>query len=65
MALLVVVGKVPLAELAQNFVNTLPVIEAFVQGRRPPYIAKVYRPPVSELARNATALGSISLWYPK
>lgn len=64
-ALLVVVGKVPLAELAQNFVNTLPTIEAFVRGRRPPYIAKVYRPPVTELARQVAAPGSISLWYPR
>lgn len=64
-ALLVVVGKVPLAELAQNFVNTLPRIEAFVRAHGPPYIAKVYRPPATELARNATTPGSISLWYPK
>lgn len=64
-ALLVVVGKVPLAELAQNFVNTLPKIEGFVDAHRPPYIAKVYRPPAPELAKDPAATGSISLWYPK
>jgi hypothetical protein len=64
-ALLVVVGKVPLAELARNFVNTLPRIEAFVGARQPPYIAKVYRPPATELARDPMAPGSVSPWYPK
>jgi hypothetical protein len=43
-ALLVVVGKVPLTALAQNFVNTLPKIMAFVDAHEPPYIAKIYRP---------------------
>ncbi len=59
-ALLVVVGKVPLADLARNFVNTLPRIEDFLDSHQPPYIAKVYRPPTSELTQ-----GSIQLWYPK
>ena len=62
-ALLVVVGKVPLAELALNFVQTLPRIEEFVDRHRPPYIAKVYRPAVLSLERK-TAQGSIVLWYP-
>lgn len=64
-ALLVVVGKVPLAQLAENFVNTLPRIEKFLDSQQPPYIAKVYRPSPSELARHPQAQGSISLWYPK
>jgi hypothetical protein len=64
-ALLVVVGKVPHAELAQNFVNTLPRIEAFVAAHQPPYIAKLYRPATTELARDAKAPGSVLLWYPK
>jgi predicted nuclease of predicted toxin-antitoxin system len=38
-ALLVVVGKVSLAELARNFVKTLPKIEAFLDEHAPPYIA--------------------------
>jgi hypothetical protein len=63
-ALLVVVGKVPLAELARNFVNTLPKIEEFVEAHRPPYIAKVYRPAAVELAQDPGTQGSIALWYP-
>jgi len=53
-ALLVVVGKAPLAELAHNFVASLPRIEKFLDEHDPPYIAKVYRAPAS-----------VSLWYPK
>jgi hypothetical protein len=62
-ALLVVVGKVPHADLAHSFVNTLPRIEAFLDEHEPPYIAKVYRPSISELARHADASGSVLLWY--
>lgn len=64
-ALLVVVGKVPLAQLAENFVNTLSRVEEFVDSHEPPYIAKVYRASPHELARDPSARGSISLWYPK
>lgn len=64
-ALLVVVGKVPHADLARNFVNTLPKIEAFLDEHEPPYIGKVYRPTAPELARDPDAKGSILLWYPK
>lgn len=64
-ALLIVIGKVPHAELARNFVNTLPRIKAFLDEHAPPYIAKVYRPPAPELARDPDAKGSIVLWYPK
>lgn len=63
-ALLIIVGKVPHAELAHNFVNTLPRIEAFIDDHEPPYIAKVYRPPAHELERRPDARGSIALWYP-
>lgn len=64
-ALLIVIGKVPHAELARNFVNTLPRIEAFLNQHQPPFIAKVYRPPAPELARDPDIKGSILLWYPK
>lgn len=64
-ALLVVVGKVALAELARNFVNTLPRIEVFLDEHKPPHIAKVYRPTATELARDLETKGSIALWYPK
>lgn len=62
-ALLVVVGKAPLAILAQNFVDTLPRIEEFVDHHEPPYIAKVYRP--ATLGKGAKPSGTIALWYPK
>lgn len=64
-ALLVVVGKVPHADLARNFVNTLPKIEAFLDEHVPPYIAKVYRASPTDIARDHAAKGSISLWYPR
>ena len=43
-ALLVVIGHAPYAELARSFVATAPRIVEFVREHRPPFIAKVYRP---------------------
>jgi len=63
--LLVVVGKAPYAELARNFVNTLPHVLTFFTAHRPPVIGKVYRPAPGELNRNANAAGRVELWYPK
>jgi hypothetical protein len=63
--LLIVVGHAPFAELARNFVNTLPKIEAFLGEHEAPCIAKVYRPAPAELARNPAATGTITLWHPK
>lgn len=63
--LLVIVGKVPLPLLAENFVITLPRIESFIAAHQPPFIGKVYRPAPAELARNASTMGTVSLWYPK
>ena len=64
-ALLIVSGKVPLPNLARNFVASLSRIEAFLDGHEPPYIAKVYRPSAAELASKPNTKGSIALWYPK
>lgn len=64
-ALLIVIGKVPHAELARNFVNTLPRIEAFLDDHKPPFIAKVYRASPTDIARDRAAKVSISLWYPR
>ena len=64
-SLLVVIGKAPYPNLARNFVATMPRITAFLDENAAPYIAKVYRPPVSDLARDPSAPGSIVLWYPK
>ena len=63
--LFIVIGKVPTAELARNFVRTLPRIEAMLDERKPPFIAKVYRPASAELARSVTSAGSVELWFPE
>lgn len=62
--MLLVVGHAPYRILAEHFVRTIPRIEDFVSAHRPPYIAKVFRPTPKELARNAEAPGTVSLWYP-
>jgi hypothetical protein len=64
-ALLVVVGNAPHAELAANFVRTVARITAFVGRHTPPFIPKVYRPTPADIAANPNAAGSVSLWYPK
>ncbi len=64
-ALLVVVGKVPLKELAANFVATITPISAFLASHQAPFIAKVYRSTQKELGISPGGTGSISLWYPK
>ncbi|MBE0548821.1 MAG: hypothetical protein IH627_14490 [Rubrivivax sp.] len=63
--LLILVGQVTTAELAYNFVRTLPRIETFLDGRSPPFIGKVYRAPPAELAKSAAAPGRVELWFPK
>jgi hypothetical protein len=63
-ALLVIVGAAPFADLARAFVATLPRIEHFLAQHEPPFIAKVYRPSPAETARRSVAPGRIELWYP-
>jgi hypothetical protein len=63
-ALLVIVGKARFPDLARAFVNTLPIIENFLHGHKPPFIAKVYRPSPAETARRSTAPGRVELWFP-
>jgi predicted nuclease of predicted toxin-antitoxin system len=65
--LLILVGQVTTAELAHNFVRTLPRIEAFLDGRSPPFIGKVYlyRAMSAELAKSAATPGRVELWFPK
>src|ERR1700730_1405935 len=63
--LLLVVGKVPFAALARNFVATVPRIDRFLARHGPPLIAKVYRPSPSILRINADTPGEVSLWYPR
>lgn len=61
---IILVGKASTRELAQNFVTTIERIEAFLEGRSPPFIAKVYRPSPEELLRHASAAGRVEDWYP-
>jgi len=61
--LLVVIGKAPFPQLAKHFVATVPTIKRFVAGHAAPWIAKVYRPSPSELARNPDSSGSVVLWF--
>lgn len=63
--LLILVGQATTAELAHNFLRTLPRIEAFLEGRSPSFIGKVYRATPAELAKSAAALGRVELWFPK
>ena len=63
--LLILVGQATTAELAHNFVRTLPRIAAFLEGRSPPFIGKVYRATPAELAKSAAAPGRVELWFPK
>lgn len=63
-ALLVVIGHAPFAELAQAFVATTPRILSFLTRHEPPYIAKVYRPSPADLANDPAALGRVELWHP-
>lgn len=62
-ALLVIVGKAPFPDLAQAFVNSLPVVEAFLNRHKAPFIAKVYRPSPAEIAARGTVPGRVELWY--
>lgn len=64
-ALLVIIGAAPYPELARSFVATRRRIEAFLDRRKPPFIAKVYRPLSSELKKNSDAPGAVTLWYPR
>jgi len=63
-ALLVVIGKAPYPVLARNFVATVPKVLELLDNHSAPLIAKVYRPSPPDLAKNANAPGSVSLWYP-
>lgn len=64
-ALLVMIGDAPFPQLAHAFIATQARILGFISKQTPPYIAKVYRPAPSELAKNPAAQGRIELWYPR
>jgi hypothetical protein len=60
--LIVVVGGAAHAELAINFVNTLPRIHRFLDRHSPPFVARLYRPTPLELTKKRRAMGRIELW---
>jgi hypothetical protein len=57
--LLVIVGRAPLATLAQNFVASIAKIDLFVAAHPAPWIAKVYRPSGNE---ESGAAGNVAMW---
>lgn len=60
--LLVVIGQAPTAQLAHNFVSTLPRIEALLLELPAPAIVKVYRASPAELASRPGAPGRAEIW---
>lgn len=60
--LLVLIGTVPFAELARNFIVTLPKIEQFIEQNARPFIARVYRPTEKVRMINPSHPGQIELW---
>lgn len=64
-AMLVIMGKAPHADLARAFVNSLPRVEGFLARYRPPVIGKVRRPSPAQFSRRPNAAGRVELWYPK
>ncbi len=56
--LFVIVGKAPFAELAQNFVHTLPKVIKFIDKNQRPFIAKIYRPDKAKSRRS----GYVEMW---
>lgn len=65
--LLVVVGNhAPTSELAANFINTMPKIEALLESIEAPAAAKIYRPSPKELVSKGKpgSVKRISLRWP-
>jgi hypothetical protein len=63
--LLVVIGKAAFPDLARNFVATALRVNAFIDTHPAPWIAKVYRPTVTDTTKGPDPPGSVSLWYPR
>lgn len=58
--LVLIGGDATASELAQNFLNTLSRVEAFLDRHSPPLIAKVYRPSPADMIE-AGRPGSVEL----
>lgn len=62
LGMIVLIGKVRHAELADNFVRTIVQVQRFVAQCEPPFIAKLYLPTPAEVLRNEAAPGRIARW---
>jgi hypothetical protein len=60
--LFVLVGKAPFAELATNFIATLPKIEKFIEQTPRPFIAKIYRPDEKTRKLRPNSPGRVEIW---
>lgn len=64
-SLIVLVGKVPHAALAENFIRTRIRIESSLDRQAPPFVAKVLCPSPAALKSAPEAQGEILRWYPR
>lgn len=62
--LVVLMGHATTTDLAQNFVRTLPRLEALLDTLARPFIVKLYRPTPAELVGRPYASGRAELWFP-
>lgn len=60
--LIVVVGRATHADLAENFVRSLASIQRFVTKHPAPFIARLYQPTPSDMAKKQQPRGRIELW---
>ena len=60
--LFVLIGTLPFAELAKNFIITFPKIEQFIKENHRPFIAKVYRPGEKIRTLNPNHPGRVEMW---
>ncbi len=60
--LLIIVGKAPFSELAQNFVLTHAQIRKFIDKNTRPFIAKIYRPDKTRRKAKSEPSGHVKMW---
>lgn len=58
----VIIGKAPLAELAQNFVYTVHQIIKFIDKNPRPFIAEIYRPDIKKIKGKLRNSGYVKMW---
>lgn len=60
--LIVLVGKVPTADLAMNVINSQAAIASFVRRHPPPFIGRLYRPSPAQIKHRSNHPGRIEEW---